>query len=228
VFSSVVQSATVTTSPTAVFSVSGLVSPKDQVITNAGTAEIYLSGTSSAATSGFPVPAGAQVMVTSAAVNLWAVTASGSSAASGSLATGNVVIALQDALMVQCPVDTSAPQVFDLYQYLGTAQSEEPLNVLGPAGSPAVLTWPQFPVIQAGGPAVNPAGQLGNFVLVNSGTDPVYVGLAGVTTLTGVPVQPSRRLVLLNAPPPSAVYAVCAAGQSSSVITGLVSVPAVF
>ena len=57
-FSSIAQSATVTTGATQVFSTTGLsAGTSDVIIVNAGPSDIYVSGSSSAGTSGFPVPA---------------------------------------------------------------------------------------------------------------------------------------------------------------------------
>ena len=140
----------------------------------------------------------------------------------GTLGSDLVITALQDALMVTCGVTSTAAQVFDLFQYQGVAQTEAPLATLGPSGSPAVLTWPPYAQVWAGGPQVNPAGNLGHVVLVNSGSAKIYAGSSGVTSLTGVPIAPGYRL-LLKAAPPTAVYAICAAGATSQVITGLSS-----
>jgi len=222
-FSSIAQSATVTTGATQVFSTTGLsAGTSDVIIVNAGPSDIYVSGSSSAGTSGFPVPANSQLVVTGPAVNLWAVTSAGTAQVTGTLGSDLVITALQDALMVTCGVSSTAAQVFDLYQYQGVAQTEAPLATLGPSTSRAVLTWPPYAQVWAGGPQVNPAGNLGHVVLVNSGASKIYAGGSGVTTLTGVPVAPGYRL-LLRAKPPSAVYAICAGGATSQVITGLSS-----
>ena len=226
-FSSVTQTATVTTGGQQVFSASGLTG-NDTVIANAGTAEIYVSGTASPATSGFGVPANGQLFVTGGVKNLWAITSSGTANVTGTLGTDIILTDLQDALMVRVDVNSTACQVFDLYQYVGVAQSEAPLATLGPSGDPALLTWPAFGPVNAGGSNVNPAGSghIGDVVLINTGTSTVYVGsTASVTTSTGVPVGAGHK-VLLHAAAPSAVYAICAAGATSSMRNGLATLTA--
>jgi hypothetical protein len=226
VFSSIQQTAAVTTSPVQVFSVTGLSSATDVVLSNAGPQEIYVSGSSSAGTSGFPVPAYGQLLVSGAAANLWAVTASGTAAVNGSLGSVVANTTLLDTLMVTVPVTSTASQVFDLFQYQGVAQTEAPLATLGPAGSPAILSWPPAGPILAGGAQVNPAGQVGDAVLVNTGSQTVYLGAtSAVTTSTGLPVTAGHKALLVAAAP-GALYAVCAGGQASSMRTGLVTVSA--
>ena len=226
-FSSVTQTASVTTGGQQVFSASGLTG-NDTVVANAGTAEIYVSGTASPGTSGFGVPANGQLIVTGALQSLWAITSSGTASVTGTLGTDIIMTVLQDALMTRVDVNSTSAQVFDLYQYVGVAQTETPLAALGPSGDPALLTWPAFGPVLAGGSNVNPAGagHVGDAVLINTGSVTVYVGsTSGVTTSTGVPVGAGHKLLLKGAAP-SAVYAICASGNTSTMRNGLATLTA--
>ena len=90
--SSAYQGGTVTTSATAIFSVTGLTSPRDVTVLNQGTAAIYVGGGTVTTTSGVQLVPGAQMTVQGAAQNLWGITAAGSAVTAAGLATTAVVI----------------------------------------------------------------------------------------------------------------------------------------
>ena len=87
------QGTVVTNSATQVYSASGLTSPANLVVQNQGTAIVYVGGGTVTTTSGVPLPPGNQMTVSgSAALAVWAITASGTATVVAGLATVDVVV----------------------------------------------------------------------------------------------------------------------------------------
>lgn len=58
-----------------------------------------------------------------------------------------------------------------------------------------------------------------NVTVLNTGSSVVYVGGSSVSTSSGIPVGPGSQLTLHG--PAVALHAICASGQSSTVMAGL-------